>query len=59
MSTLANRRELPSTWRFPVQRNAFWRDFAAALIFGAFGLSITALALINNIPLVGDGIWSG
>jgi hypothetical protein len=55
MSSLSDRRrhKSPST-AVPASP---WKDFAAALIFAAIGLSVTVYAIVEGIPIGEHVMW--
>ena len=61
MSTLVDRRDhqVPWDWQWPVATRPAWRDFTAAIIFGAFGMGVTLAVLMAGIPLFGPDIFAG
>ena len=61
MSTLIDRRDhqIPSIWRWRMSVRPAWRDLAATIIFAAFGLAISAAALVAGIPLFGPDTFAG
>jgi hypothetical protein len=54
----------PYVWKHydewgPAAAPRWWREFAAALIFAAFGLAVCVLAVVKSIPIGEYVLWNG